>query len=47
MFNIFQDDTTYMFDLQAPWFSKFVAPECILNNEVEVLQVKCNRDLFL
>lgn len=41
LFNVFQDDTTYMFDLQASFFSKFVAPECILNDEVEVLQVKC------
>lgn len=47
MFNVFQDDTTYMFDLQASWFSKFVAPECILNDEVEILQVKCPRELFL
>ena len=44
---MFQDDTTYMFDLQASFFSKFVAPECILNDEVEVLQVKCQRELFL
>jgi hypothetical protein len=36
-----------MFDLQASWFSKFLAPECILNEEVEILQVKCSRELFL
>ncbi len=36
-----------MFDLQASFFSKFVAPECILNDEVEILQVKCQRELFL
>eukprot|EP00347_Sterkiella_histriomuscorum_P012500 403368343 len=47
LFNQFADETTYMFDFQATWFSKFVAPECILNNELEILQVKCQRENFL
>mmetsp|Transcript_19931 Transcript_19931/g.18930 ORF Transcript_19931/g.18930 Transcript_19931/m.18930 type:complete len:264 (-) Transcript_19931:360-1151(-) len=47
LFNVFQDDTTYMIDFSAPWFSKFVAPECIIKQEIEILQVKCSRDVFL
>ena len=37
IFNMFKDDSTYMIDFQAPWFSKFMAPEVILNGELEIL----------
>ena len=36
-----------MFDFAATWFSKFVAPEGIILDEVDILQFKCNRDAFL
>ena len=36
-----------MIDFQAPWFSKFVAPDVILNGELEILQIRLNRDIFL
>ena len=44
---MFKDDSTYMIDFQAPWFSKFMAPEVILNGELEILQIQMNRDVFL
>lgn len=47
IFNMFKDDSTYMIDFQAPWFSKFMAPEVILNGELEILQIQMNRDVFL
>jgi len=31
----------------ASWFSKFVAPECVLKDQVDKLQVACNKDTFL
>ena len=46
-FNLYKDDSTYMIDFQAPWFSKFMAPDVILNGELEILQIRCNRDIFL
>ena len=36
-----------MIDFHAPWFSKFMAPDVILNGELEMLQIRCNRDIFL
>ena len=42
-----EDTTTYMCDFQASWFSKFVAPEYLANNECDRLQVTCHRDTFL
>ena len=36
-----------MFDLQASWFSKYVAPERILNDKIEFLQVLCSCETFL
>lgn len=36
-----------MFDFSATWFSKFVAPECVLKDEVEFMQIRCDRDEFL
>mmetsp|Transcript_1833 Transcript_1833/g.3209 ORF Transcript_1833/g.3209 Transcript_1833/m.3209 type:complete len:370 (-) Transcript_1833:226-1335(-) len=49
LFNMFRDESTYMVDFQAPWFSKFMAPNVILNDEqgIEILQIRVNRDIFL
>ena len=50
LFNVFKRDvSTYMVDFQAPWFSKFMAPEVIINegNDIEMLQIRLNRDIFL
>jgi len=44
---MFQDDSTYMVDFQAPWFAKFIAPAVVLNGELEILQIRMNRDVFL
>jgi len=47
IFNMFQDNSTYMVDFQAPWFAKFIAPAVVLNGELEILQIRMNRDVFL
>ena len=46
-FNLFQDESQYLMDFQAPWFSKFVPPDLVLNNDLEILQIRCERDAFL
>lgn len=49
LFNTFRDDSTYMVDFQAPWFSKFMAPDVIIaeENGLEILQIRISRDIFL
>jgi len=32
-----EDSSTYMCDFAASWFSKFIAPECVLKDQVERL----------
>lgn len=41
------EQTTCMVDFKASWFSKFLAPDCVQQDESERLQVICNRDIFL
>ena len=36
-----------MIDFQAPWFSKFVLPDVIQSGELDILQIRCQRDVFL
>ena len=42
-----EDAVTYMCDFQASWFSKFVPPDVVMDDEVGRLQVSCHRDAFL
>lgn len=47
LFNSYQEETTYMIDFQAAWFSKFISPDPVLNQQIDVLQIVCNREVFL
>ena len=43
-----EDAVTYMCDFQASWFSKFVPPDVVMNDDMGArLQVSCHRDAFL
>ena len=41
------DQSTYYFDFTDNWFSSFNAPQVVLNGDLEVVQVKCQRQAFL
>ncbi len=48
VFNSFvADNSTYLVDFMAQWFSKFTAPDPVKQGEMETLQICCKRDDFL
>ena len=34
-------------DFKAPWFSKFVPPDVVMDGEQSAIQVTCHRNMFL
>lgn len=47
MFNIFIDNSQYFADFEATWFSKFMAPDVVIDGKLDTLQVKIQRNKFL